>query len=351
MRQRYPQYNWIASFVDVFIMLSISVSFITMSLALRHVLDGLAEAWRVSRRWSLQGRWPWRTIVLYGAHFGCVYIIAQLNPHGFLTVMEKITSLALNLEAGVFVCLMLSKARHQYGAVAIPYALPNWCARVRANARRLTACLATGCTTHILWSWATLCSRPFTTSCCCWTACFERKRRSCFCVSGVPRRGGCAAGRILHPLAMNEHTAGCARVADPLDDLLFGGHFDEPTRRTDENESENRENPNVKQSSRSGSSNANDKSSRDASSSPKSYSDEYQHLLANNVLVSDEILISGKVGVSLRTTADVAPTHQTKTKQLLHYIETRGGTEQAQDEEKSFLRAKIFKFRLTQLLR
>jgi hypothetical protein len=38
--------------------------------------------------------------VLYVVCFGTIYGVAQLNPHGFLKIMEVITSLALNMEAG-----------------------------------------------------------------------------------------------------------------------------------------------------------------------------------------------------------------------------------------------------------
>jgi hypothetical protein len=84
--------------------------------------------------------------VLYVVCFGTIYGVAQLNPHGFLKIMEVITSLALNMEAGstsvlmsscvvlmidaflfvgFFVCLMVGKA-HYMSDVKIAYDLQRW---------------------------------------------------------------------------------------------------------------------------------------------------------------------------------------------------------------------------------
>eukprot|EP00741_Cyanophora_paradoxa_P013673 tig00020704_g13202.t1 len=68
----YRQHAWIAGVITLFIVVSITVSFITLGNALKHTLDGLA---------------------------------------GFLVVMEAACSLALNLECGIFVVLMLAAAR------------------------------------------------------------------------------------------------------------------------------------------------------------------------------------------------------------------------------------------------
>jgi len=42
--------------------------------------------------------------------FGFVLLVALANPSGFIVVLEVFTSLALNLEAGLFVGLMYIEA-------------------------------------------------------------------------------------------------------------------------------------------------------------------------------------------------------------------------------------------------
>jgi amino acid permease len=132
VHEKFPEYNWIATFIDVFIMLSISISFVTMSLGTRHVLDGVAITWADSkaawaRRIDCQWRkFPWRRAVLYFFTWVPIYIIAQTNPRSFLTVMEKVTSLGLNLEAGVFICMMVSNAYRMHSSVKIEYDLRPW---------------------------------------------------------------------------------------------------------------------------------------------------------------------------------------------------------------------------------
>ena len=44
--------------------------------------------------------------------FGVVFSIAMLNPKGFEQMLEKAASLFLNIEAGLFVFLMIQRARN-----------------------------------------------------------------------------------------------------------------------------------------------------------------------------------------------------------------------------------------------
>ena len=58
---------------------------------------------------------------LYVLFFGMVVLVASLNPKGFLVVLEVFTSLALNVESGLFVALMVYLSRKpQYDTVPIP---------------------------------------------------------------------------------------------------------------------------------------------------------------------------------------------------------------------------------------
>jgi hypothetical protein len=39
----------------------------------------------------------WKQVLLYSSFFGVVLLIAVTNPRAFLIIMEKVTSMALNL--------------------------------------------------------------------------------------------------------------------------------------------------------------------------------------------------------------------------------------------------------------
>lgn len=151
----YPQFLWIAILVDIFIMLSITVSYITVGTATKHVVDGFIETWRrfgllaqnqskenkdnneqkVQRRarcyncwfsfWQKTGRSPQiiKQILLYLICFGTVYVIAITNPQAFIRIIENASSLALNLEAGAFICFMLVTARQKTANLFIPFVL------------------------------------------------------------------------------------------------------------------------------------------------------------------------------------------------------------------------------------
>jgi hypothetical protein len=61
---------------------------------------------------------------LYVLCFGLVLAVAEANPKSFFVVLEHVTSLALNLESGVFVVLILEVAR--LDPLPIVWILPRW---------------------------------------------------------------------------------------------------------------------------------------------------------------------------------------------------------------------------------
>ena len=121
---------------------SITVSFITMSTGTKHVLDGFVKSWRAKAASPVDAssyvpmwmqdlaRLPIPTNarrgVLYTSLFATVFLFAASNPEGFINVMEKVTSLALNLESGVFIVLMYGTARQMTENIYVPWALPSW---------------------------------------------------------------------------------------------------------------------------------------------------------------------------------------------------------------------------------
>mmetsp|Transcript_17637 Transcript_17637/g.28980 ORF Transcript_17637/g.28980 Transcript_17637/m.28980 type:complete len:375 (-) Transcript_17637:1498-2622(-) len=127
----YPQFGWVAVLVIVFILISITVSYVTVGNACKHTLDGFAsDVHQKAIATPFQERgfaFPPRKLqllvgmvlekdllfrgVLYIITFGFILAVSAINPHAFLLVLEHGASLALNLETGVFVVMMLRASR------------------------------------------------------------------------------------------------------------------------------------------------------------------------------------------------------------------------------------------------
>ncbi|GAM18964.1 hypothetical protein SAMD00019534_021390, partial [Acytostelium subglobosum LB1] len=168
IKTSYPQYLWIATCVDIFIVVSITISFITMGTGYKQTIDGFSVSWRkkslqsydstddsedefkerscgsnIKRKiqsningfnqlldskegQSLDGlsiRFRIREFILYFIAFGFILMVAMLNPKGFLVVMEVGASLGLNLQSGLFMVWMLIRSRKQYSHYPIPLPL------------------------------------------------------------------------------------------------------------------------------------------------------------------------------------------------------------------------------------
>jgi len=151
----YKQFGYIALLIDLFIMLSVTVSYITLSTGMKHVLDGMIRKWkavvlhpapdpqpRLFARCSAHVRKAsvWfgnlkvrhKQALYYSLFFGFIFLVAQTNPKSLLILIEFITSLALNLEAGAFIGVMLGTARGpKWRDVKIPCALHETVFRAR----------------------------------------------------------------------------------------------------------------------------------------------------------------------------------------------------------------------------
>lgn len=125
LQKNYPQFTWISYVVSVFIMVSVTVSFVTLSTGFKHMLDGYVKSFinSMNKDKSLLNRivnhpyvrWTRRPeLVFQGTlYFVCwfsILVVAQLNPQSIFYVMEVFTSMSLNLEAGLFVSWMMASA-------------------------------------------------------------------------------------------------------------------------------------------------------------------------------------------------------------------------------------------------
>jgi hypothetical protein len=61
---------------------------------------------------------------LYIIFFSIITIIGMLNPKGFLNILEIFTSLALNLESGLFIAFMVWTSKKVDKEIPLP--LPKW---------------------------------------------------------------------------------------------------------------------------------------------------------------------------------------------------------------------------------
>lgn len=145
----YPKFRWIAKVIDLFIVLSITVSYITLSIGLKHNLDGYIKSFLADQKTATEGisdvnhaerLWyrfcrmtghlgvgivSWQ-VLLYLTSFGLVLGIALTNPKGFVVVLERFTSLALNMSTGVFVAWMLGISRQRANDLRkVPLVLPQ----------------------------------------------------------------------------------------------------------------------------------------------------------------------------------------------------------------------------------
>jgi hypothetical protein len=131
IRQKYPQFTWIAVAVNAFIMISLTASFMTVGTGMKHTLDGFAQAYirwasRKSEDHSPRSDSALRSfflflrnqgltrirILLYIIFFGMVFVIAVTKPKSLITTIERVTSLALNIESGF--CVRADRHTHTH---------------------------------------------------------------------------------------------------------------------------------------------------------------------------------------------------------------------------------------------
>ncbi|XP_058846174.1 uncharacterized protein si:ch211-51h4.2 isoform X2 [Acipenser ruthenus] len=125
--EQHHQFAWVAWFTEIFIAISITVSFLVLGSTIKHTFEG----W-VNSLWSgkltelsencekslpqLQKCCTLKSVV-HGCTclvaFGIIFIVAESDPKGFVVMLDKVASFTLNLEAGLFMFLMLRKSRSE----------------------------------------------------------------------------------------------------------------------------------------------------------------------------------------------------------------------------------------------
>lgn len=134
IRAKYPEYTWVSLLVESFIVVSITVSFLVSGAVLYHTLTGwIKSLWPKdkesaykSKKICCNGECVCNKVVSLFL-FSIVFVVAILDPRGFVEMLEKYSSLTINLEAGLFVFIMMLSARKKYTLQhKIPVRIPGY---------------------------------------------------------------------------------------------------------------------------------------------------------------------------------------------------------------------------------
>ncbi|XP_046580605.1 uncharacterized protein LOC124288084 [Haliotis rubra] len=140
LQRDYPHFKWVAFLVELFIVISITVSYLTIGTALHHTLSGWVESSWTKDSFAklipkfrnpdtcscINGKWLC-TVITSILAFVVVFTVAMLDPQGFVEILEKFASFTLNAQAGIFIFLMLLRSRNKENRcldLALP--LPEW---------------------------------------------------------------------------------------------------------------------------------------------------------------------------------------------------------------------------------
>ncbi|XP_053404886.1 uncharacterized protein LOC123556145 [Mercenaria mercenaria] len=138
INQSYPTFKWVAMLVELFIAVSITVSYLTIGAVLHHTLNGWVNSF-----WTKDSMATYRdklksptkcscctsqcmcNTMLSFLVFGIVFFIAMMDPQGFLDMLEKFASLTINLEVALFIFWMFMKSRNKENRnLKIPLPMP-----------------------------------------------------------------------------------------------------------------------------------------------------------------------------------------------------------------------------------
>ncbi|XP_035692227.1 uncharacterized protein LOC118426809 isoform X4 [Branchiostoma floridae] len=132
----HPEFSWVAILVQLFIMISITVSYLTLGSAMHHTVVGWVEG-----SWNEPGICRYAPIfegiskcctpkcicqsLISIFIFAIVFTVAMLDPQGFVQILDRGTSLFINLECGIFIFLMVRNARSgNFSTLDIPLETP-----------------------------------------------------------------------------------------------------------------------------------------------------------------------------------------------------------------------------------
>ncbi|CAF0917772.1 unnamed protein product [Adineta ricciae] len=135
----FSYFQYVSFIVQLFIITSISVSFMTMGSALHHTIKGVVDSYwnptleaetSLRKYGSIFEYITVRRIAQWIASlliFSIVFGIAMSNPKGFKLILEQAASLFQNVEVGLFLSIMIYKvSTREYNHYILPFQLPSW---------------------------------------------------------------------------------------------------------------------------------------------------------------------------------------------------------------------------------
>lgn len=125
IKHLYPTFGWVATLIRLFIVISITVSYLTMGAAMFHTIRGFVATLPLNRlkiHCFFSSRIEYIITALISLlGFSIVFIFAMFNPQGFENILEKLASLFINTESGLFVTWMAIVSRKkQFAHKKIP---------------------------------------------------------------------------------------------------------------------------------------------------------------------------------------------------------------------------------------
>ncbi|CAE1317941.1 unnamed protein product [Acanthosepion pharaonis] len=134
MRHKHLSFFWVSKVVEVFILISITVSFLTIGIGMHHMISGIVES-NLSACFLSKYTEQSPKIVNIGKKcissflslilFGIIFINSVLNPKGFLDVIEKYTSVVANIEKVLVFMMFMATRNKENNKVKIPLPLSN----------------------------------------------------------------------------------------------------------------------------------------------------------------------------------------------------------------------------------
>ncbi|CAF4582650.1 unnamed protein product, partial [Rotaria sp. Silwood1] len=134
LEDRDYSYKYISILIQLFVLISVTVSFITFGSILYHtsIVDSYWDV-TFTAETKYRGIFKYLTVqrvvrwTLWLIAFTIVFAVAFSNPKGFKIILEQVTNLLISIQMGVFVAIMIYKVSSPiFNSHTIPFQLPNW---------------------------------------------------------------------------------------------------------------------------------------------------------------------------------------------------------------------------------
>ncbi|XP_036410857.1 uncharacterized protein si:ch211-51h4.2 isoform X2 [Megalops cyprinoides] len=127
INQKHRHFSWVVKLIQIFIAISITVSFLVMGSAMKHTIDGLVNALLDGNAEGMcrnSGKSLPRFLQRCNSRrlvngfmsllaFGLIFLVASCDPKGFVVMLDKVVSFSLNTEMGLFIFLMMRTSRSE----------------------------------------------------------------------------------------------------------------------------------------------------------------------------------------------------------------------------------------------